>query len=103
MRDRRSHRRLEAVAAVALAVAGLVLSGWPVAAQTRFTYVFPVVGHVGYGHKHHGYPATDILADCGLPVVSPVDGVVLELSRVDLWDPEVNDGATRGGKFVSIK
>ena len=61
------------------------------------------MGHSGYAHKHHGYPATDIIAACGLPVVSPVDGVVLELSRVDRWDPKVNDGATRGGKFVSIK
>jgi murein DD-endopeptidase MepM/ murein hydrolase activator NlpD len=91
-----------ASAAAVLAIAGVVIGGVPVSAS-RFTYVFPVVGHSGYAHKHHGYPASDIIADCGLPVVSPVDGVVLELSRVDLWDPKVNDGSTRGGKFVSIK
>jgi murein DD-endopeptidase MepM/ murein hydrolase activator NlpD len=65
-------------------------------------YVFPVAGKADYGHSHHDYPATDIFAACGTPVVSPVDGVILELSRVDLWDPKVNDGATRGGHNVSI-
>lgn len=102
MRARGTPLRLVMVAAT-LAIIGAGLLSGPAAAATRFTYVFPVVGHSGYAHKHHGYPATDIIAACGLPVVSPVDGVVLELSRVDNWDPNVNDGATRGGKFVSIK
>lgn len=103
MRSRGTHRRLAVLAAAAIAIAGIALDGGLVVGATRYTYVFPVVGHSGYAHRHHGYPATDIIAACGLPVVSPVDGVVLELSRVDLWDPKVNDGATRGGKFVSIK
>ena len=103
MRDRGRHRTLATVTAAALAIAGVVLGSGSVAAASAYTYVFPVVGHSGYAHKHHGYPASDIIAACGLPVVSPVDGVVLELSRVDHWDPKVNDGATRGGLFVSIK
>ena len=103
MRTRGSHLWLATVTATALAIAGVVLGTGPVAAASTYTYVFPVVGHSGYAHKHHGYPASDIIAACGLPVVSPVDGVVLELSRVDKWDPKVNDGATRGGLFVSIK
>ncbi len=102
MGARWSRRSPATVIAAALAIAGVVLGSGPVAAATSYTYVFPVVGHSGYAHKHHGYPASDIIAACGLPVVSPVDGVVLELSRVDKWDPKVNDGATRGGKFVSI-
>ncbi len=103
MKIRAQRRRLIMIAATVLAVASMALGTGSAAARTRFTYVFPVVGHSGYAHKHHGYPASDIIAACGLPVVSPVDGVVLELSRVDRWDRKVNDGATRGGKFVSIK
>jgi len=65
-------------------------------------YVFPVKGKASYGQSHHDYPATDIFAACGTPVVSPVDGVVLEVSRVDTWDHKVNDGATRGGHNISL-
>jgi murein DD-endopeptidase MepM/ murein hydrolase activator NlpD len=65
-------------------------------------YVFPLIGKSGYGHTHHGYPATDIIADCGLTAVSPVDGTVLEVTRVDTWTKKVNAGATRGGLSVSI-
>ena len=103
MRVHGTHRSRAIAAATTLTLIGLVLASGSVAAKTAYTYVFPVVGHSGYAHIHHGYPATDIIAACGLPVVAPVDGVVLELSRVDRWDPKVNDGATRGGKFVSIK
>jgi murein DD-endopeptidase MepM/ murein hydrolase activator NlpD len=55
-----------------------------------------------YGHAHHDYPATDIFAPCGSEVVANVDGVVQEVSRVDTWDAQVNDGATRGGLFTSV-
>lgn len=103
MTTRRLHKRLMALSTVAMTAAALMVGGQPVEAASRFKYVFPVVGRSGHAHTHPKYPATNILADCGLPVVSPVDGVVLELSRVDEWDPKVNDGATRGGKFVSIK
>jgi len=57
---------------------------------------------VSYKPTHHGYPATDIFAACGTPYVAPVDGVVLEVSRIDTWDPKINDGATRGGLHISL-
>ncbi len=64
--------------------------------------VFPVVGHASYGHTHHGYPATDIIADCGLRYVAPASGTIHEVNRVDRYDRSVNDGATRGGLSVSL-
>jgi peptidoglycan LD-endopeptidase LytH len=65
-------------------------------------HVFPVVGRVSYAHTHLTYPATDVIAACGSPVRSVVNGIVLELSRTDSYDPAVDDGATRGGLFVSV-
>jgi murein DD-endopeptidase MepM/ murein hydrolase activator NlpD len=65
-------------------------------------YVFPVSGNVSYAREHHDYPATDIIAACGSPVRAVTDGVVLEVSRVDRWDPATDDGADRGGLFVSL-
>jgi murein DD-endopeptidase MepM/ murein hydrolase activator NlpD len=69
---------------------------------TRYKYVFPVLGKVSYAHTHHDYPASDIMAPCGATAVSPVNGTVLEVSRVDTYDPKVNAGATRGGLSVSV-
>ena len=54
---------------------------------------FPVRGATDYAQAHHDYPATDVFASCGRKAVSPVDGVVLELSRKDRWDPATNRGA----------
>jgi murein DD-endopeptidase MepM/ murein hydrolase activator NlpD len=65
--------------------------------------VFPVHGRVDYGRSHHDYPATDVFARCGSRVVSPADGTVLELSRVDRWDPSTDRGADRGGLSFSIR
>jgi len=83
------------------AAADTTIAPMPVAAAP---YRFPIgpTGSVSYGHAHHDYPATDIFAPCGSEVVAPVDGVVQEIGRVDLWDPRTNDGATRGGLFTSI-
>ncbi len=68
--------------------------------------VFPVVpapGHpVSYGHTHHGYPASDILTECGGTYVAPMSGVVNHVNRVDQWDPDANLGETRGGLSVAI-
>ncbi len=94
-------RWLPAVA-VASALAVGLSQGSPVEAATRYDYAFPVVGRAGYAHKHSRYPGTDIIAKCGLTVVSPVDGVVLEVSRTDKW-VKGSGGATRGGKFISIR
>jgi murein DD-endopeptidase MepM/ murein hydrolase activator NlpD len=73
------------------------------AAGTPGVFVFPVMGHYSYGHVHHDYPATDILAPCGSQVVAATSGVVLEVSRVDKWKRSVDAGATRGGLSVSIR
>lgn len=65
-------------------------------------YVFPVLGKVSYSRDHHDYPATDIMAPCGTTVVAVTDGVILEVTRVNTYDPKVDAGPTRGGLSVSI-
>ncbi len=73
----------------------------PVVGSTR--YVFPLrCSGVSYGHSHHDYPATDMFAPVGCAIVSPVDGVVDEVSTVDTWHSPPNLGATRGGLSFSI-
>jgi peptidoglycan LD-endopeptidase LytH len=71
-------------------------------ATAAYRYAFPVSGKAAYAHTHLDYPASDIIAACGSPVRAAADGVVLELSRVDRYNPAVDDGTTRGGLFVSI-
>ena len=47
-------------------------------------YVFPLLGQVSYGPAHHDYPATDIFAAIGTPVVAATRSVVLRLSRTEV-------------------
>jgi murein DD-endopeptidase MepM/ murein hydrolase activator NlpD len=67
-------------------------------------YYFPVQPSEAatYGDTHHTYPATDIFGPVGTTVVAVTNGVVDELRVTDPWDPTVDDGATRGGRYVSI-
>lgn len=67
-------------------------------------YVVPVadVAAAGWSPDHAGYPATDVFLPCGATVVSPVDGTLLEVRRVDQWDAAVDDPATRGGRSIAI-
>ena len=66
-------------------------------------YVFPVPEcKVNYARAHHDYPATDILAKQGCKFVSPIDGVVDEVSRTDVWSGKTNLGIDRGGLYVSV-
>lgn len=67
-------------------------------------YLFPVrsEGEVSYGREHHDYPAADIFCPIGSEFVAVTGGVVDFVSREDVWDPQVNDGATRGGLSVAI-
>jgi murein DD-endopeptidase MepM/ murein hydrolase activator NlpD len=53
---------------------------------------------------HNDYPAADIMIQprCGTKARSPVDGVVLEADRQNLWAQGFRGGAYRGGIFVSI-
>ena len=66
-------------------------------------YVFPVPDcKVNYARAHHDYPATDILAKQGCKFVSPIDGVVDEVNRTDVWSGKTNLGIDRGGLYVSV-
>ena len=55
-----------------------------------------------YGHDHHDYPASDIFADCGSPVVAPIDGELLDIRTIDQWVKSVDNPATRGGKSIAM-
>jgi murein DD-endopeptidase MepM/ murein hydrolase activator NlpD len=57
---------------------------------------------VNYARAHHDYPATDILAKQGCKFVSPIDGVVDEVNRTDMWSGKTNLGIDRGGLYVSV-
>lgn len=66
-------------------------------------YIFPVADcAVNYARAHHDYAATDILAKKGCKFVSPVNGVVDEVNRVDIWSGKTNLGIDRGGLYVSV-
>jgi murein DD-endopeptidase MepM/ murein hydrolase activator NlpD len=69
-------------------------------------YVVPVAAgvHISYGRTHHDYPASDIFATtgCGTPLVSPVNGRILEVRRADGWTRKENNPATRGGLTVAV-
>jgi peptidoglycan LD-endopeptidase LytH len=78
-------------------------SASPVAPPAAPHYAFPVNANADYGRTHDLYPATDIFAACGSPVRAATDGVVLEVSRVDAFDPNNSLGLARGGLSVSIR
>jgi peptidoglycan LD-endopeptidase LytH len=66
-------------------------------------YVFPVQRcHSDYSSSHHDYPASDIFTQKGCAFVAATSGWVDEVSATDRWDPQVDDGDTRGGLSVSI-
>ena len=72
-------------------------------AQAAPIYIFPVADcTVNYARAHHDYAATDILAKKGCKFVSPVNGVIDEVNRTDLWSGKTNLGIDRGGLYVSI-
>jgi len=75
----------------------------PTKKQTPLRYVFPVAGEASFGSSHAGYRATDVFADCGTPVVAVTDGEVLEVSRVDRYDPDGVQGPDNGGRSVSVR
>ncbi|MDW5325652.1 M23 family metallopeptidase [Plantactinospora sp. KLBMP9567] len=67
------------------------------------TYAFPVrTSNVAYHPTHSAYPATDIFANCGSPVVAVTDGRILEVSRVDRYSKSGPQGPNNGGKAVSL-
>lgn len=75
----------------------------PASTSTTTQYVFPVGGcRADASQSHHDYPASDIFAAKGCKFVSPVNGRVDEVNRVDSWDPKTNVGRDRGGLSVSV-
>ena len=83
-----------------LLIIGLLLLQIPTA-QAAPIYLFPISGcKADYARAHHDYAATDILTDAGCKFIAPIDGVVDEVNRVDLWKSPPNNGIDRGGLFV---
>jgi murein DD-endopeptidase MepM/ murein hydrolase activator NlpD len=66
-------------------------------------YVFPIGGcRADASQSHHDYPASDIFAAKGCKFISPVDGRVDEVTRVDTWNKKTNVGRDRGGLSISV-
>jgi murein DD-endopeptidase MepM/ murein hydrolase activator NlpD len=67
-------------------------------------HVFPLdPAHAGsYSPGGHAYLATDIFAPIGTAFVAVTSGVIQGVSRTDVWNPDIDDGANRGGLFVSL-
>jgi hypothetical protein len=71
-------------------------------------YFFPVQPPEYCNYKahgkgdHHDYPAADIFAPFGIPVVAVTDGVLEWLSTEDNWDLYRDDPATRGGLALAL-
>lgn len=93
--------RLRLFSAVILTTPFLII---PISqAEAAPTYLFPISGcEANYARAHHDYAATDILTKAGCKFVAPIDGVVDEVNRVDLWRSPPNLGIDRGGLYVSI-
>ncbi len=82
--------------------AQLTVTEPPLPTTTRYGIPVALADRAGWSPTHSTYPATDIFLECGAAIVSPVDGTVLEVRRVDSWDAGVDDPATRGGRSVAI-
>lgn len=53
----------------------------------RPRFVFPVASEdTRYDPTHHDYPAADMFAECGTPVLAANDGTIEEVGTVDEWD-----------------
>lgn len=74
----------------------------PVLPGSQVRHGFPIAAgtNVGYATTHANYRATDIFAACGTPILSPVDGVIAEVRRVDQYSP--SNPATFGGRSVAV-
>jgi peptidoglycan LD-endopeptidase LytH len=71
-------------------------------APVAVKHAFPVDGEASYAHEHHDYPASDIIANCGLTAVSPVDGVILHWRTEDGYDRKTDNPALRGGRSLAV-
>ena len=86
-----------------LCVAIFLLGTTITPANAAPNYIFPVADcAANYARAHHDYAATDILTKAGCKFIAPIDGVVDEVNRTDLWSGKTNLGIDRGGLYVSI-
>jgi murein DD-endopeptidase MepM/ murein hydrolase activator NlpD len=67
------------------------------------TRAFPVAGPAEYAADHHDYPATDLFAPCGTPVLAVAAGEVVESATSDRWERGTNLGPDRGGLSVTVR
>jgi peptidoglycan LD-endopeptidase LytH len=78
----------------------------PANTEVSFDHVFPLqppdAAGFAEGTSSHGYPATDIFAVVGTKFVAVTDGVVDFVSYEDVWEPEQDEPALRGGLSVAI-
>ena len=74
----------------------------PVQPGAQVRHGFPIASgtNVGYARTHANYTATDIFAACGTPILSPVDGVVSDVRRLDSFS--ASNPATFGGRSVAV-
>ena len=75
----------------------LVLLNQVAPAHAAPIYQFPVTGcEVNFARAHHDYAASDILAKAGCKFVAPIDGVIDEVSRIDMeWQSEFGNYSRR--------
>jgi len=84
-------------------IAAFIVATTLTPAQAAPIYVFPIAKcEANYARAHHDYAATDILTKAGCKFVAPINGVVDEVNRTDLWKGKTNLGIDRGGLYVSI-
>ena len=84
-------------------IAAFIVATTLTPAQAAPIYAFPIANcEANYARAHHDYAATDILTKAGCKFVAPIDGVVDEVNRTDLWKGKTNLGIVRGGLYVSI-
>jgi murein DD-endopeptidase MepM/ murein hydrolase activator NlpD len=84
-------------------IAAFIVATTLTPAQAASIYIFPIANcEANYARAHHDYAATDILTKAGCKFVAPIDGVVDEVNRTDLWKGKTNLGIDRGGLYVSI-
>ena len=84
-------------------IAAFIVATTLTPAHAAPVYLFPIADcEANYARAHHDYAATDIFTKAGCKFVAPIDGVVDEVNRTDLWKGKTNLGIDRGGLYVSI-
>ena len=94
---------LHAIASSRVTITLIILFLAPIKSHAEPIYTFPVPNcKVTYARAHHDYPANDILGKKGCPFVAVTSGEVIDVNRKDRYKWNVNDPATRGGRWVAI-